>query len=59
MAIKKKKIQLKKLVFFKPVEMSCIEKELHELNVGGRVAGEEQKHLLASHELSGGLSCLV
>ena len=33
---KKKKIQLKKLIFCKPVEMSHVEKELDECSAGGR-----------------------
>lgn len=56
-------LQLKKLVFCKAVRAGRIKKELDECSAGDkrkiRIAGEEQKHLLASHELSGGLCCLV
>lgn len=57
------KVQLKKLVFCKPVGVGHIKKELDEHSAGDkrkrRVAGEEQKYLLASHELSGGLSSII
>lgn len=59
----KQKIQMKKLVFCKPVGVSHVKKELDECSAGDkrkrRVAGEEQKYLLASHELSGGLSSIT
>lgn len=54
---------MKKLVFCKPVGVSHVKKELDECSAGDkrkrRVAGEEQKYLLASHELSGGLSSIT
>lgn len=62
-SIQQQPIQLKKLVFCKAVRVGHIKKELDECSAGDkkkrRGAGEEQKHLPASQELSGGLSCLV
>lgn len=63
MAIQQKQMQLKKLVFCRAVGLGHIKKELDECSAGDkrkkRGAGEEQKHLLATHELLGGLSCLA